>query len=61
MSLLEGREALGAETLIHFKIDAPAVRSGDPDALDELGDDEHVRVTARFTPKTKHVWAIRSR
>ena len=50
---IEVREALGAETLMHFKVDAPAVDSGDPDALDELGDQDHARVTARFTPKTQ--------
>jgi multiple sugar transport system ATP-binding protein len=50
---IDVREALGAETLMHFKLDAPAVDSGDPDALDELGDDNTSRVTARFTPKTR--------
>ncbi len=50
---IDVREALGAETLMHFKIDAPGVDSGDPDALDELGDNEHARMTARFTPKTQ--------
>jgi len=50
---IDVREALGAETLMHFKIDAPAVDSGDPDALDELGDHDHARITARFTPKTQ--------
>ncbi len=47
------REALGAETLIHFSINSTAVDSGDPDALDELGDDSETRCTARFSPKTK--------
>ncbi len=50
---IDVREALGAETLMHFKIDAPTVDSGDPDALDELGDGNHARITARFTPKSK--------
>lgn len=50
---IDVREALGAETLMHFKLDAPAVDSGDPDALDELGDSGTSRVTARFTPKTQ--------
>jgi len=40
------REALGAETLIHFGLDAVGVDSGDPDALDELRSD--TRCTARF-------------
>ncbi|MBW2377698.1 MAG: ATP-binding cassette domain-containing protein [Deltaproteobacteria bacterium] len=34
---VEVREALGAETLIHFSIAAPRIESGDPDALDEGG------------------------
>ena len=49
---VEVREALGAETLIHFRIDAPHVDSGDPDALDELGDESTTRATARFTPRS---------
>ena len=47
------REALGAETLIHFVINSPGVDSGDPDALDELGADNETRCTARFSPKSK--------
>ena len=47
------REALGAETLVHFGLDAPAVQSGDPDALDELGDEAMARCTARFSPETR--------
>lgn len=46
------REALGAETLIHFGLRAPHVDSGDPDALEELGDGEFSRCTARFSPRT---------
>ena len=41
------REALGAETLVHFNLSAPSVDSGDPDALDELRDSG--RCTARFS------------
>ncbi|MEL7156919.1 MAG: sn-glycerol-3-phosphate ABC transporter ATP-binding protein UgpC, partial [Actinomycetota bacterium] len=44
------REALGAETLIHFGLSATPVDSGDPDALDELGDEGATRCTARFSP-----------
>ncbi|WP_419846350.1 ABC transporter ATP-binding protein [Candidatus Poriferisocius sp.] len=44
------REALGAETLMHFSIDATHVDSGDPDALDELGDESSSRCTARLSP-----------
>ena len=43
------REALGAETLIHFDLNARHVDSGDPDALDELGDEDVSRCTARFS------------
>ena len=46
------REALGAETLMHFSIDATHVDSGDPDALDELGDESSSRCTARLSPLT---------
>ncbi len=41
------REALGAETLVHFGLDAVQVDSGDPDALDELRSE--ARCTARFS------------
>jgi multiple sugar transport system ATP-binding protein len=47
------REALGAETLVHFALDAKMVDSGDPDALDELGDDDESRCTARFSAATR--------
>ena len=47
------REALGAETLMHFSIDATHVDSGDPDALDELGDESTSRCTARLSPLTE--------
>ncbi|MEM7095408.1 MAG: sn-glycerol-3-phosphate ABC transporter ATP-binding protein UgpC [Actinomycetota bacterium] len=46
------REALGAETLLHFGIAAPHVDSGDPDALEELGDDSVSRCTARCSPRS---------
>ncbi|MEM8923823.1 MAG: sn-glycerol-3-phosphate ABC transporter ATP-binding protein UgpC [Actinomycetota bacterium] len=47
------REALGAETLIHFGVDAPSVDSGDPDALDELGGATANRWVGRFSPRTR--------
>jgi multiple sugar transport system ATP-binding protein len=50
---VEVREALGAETLIHFSIAAPPVESGDPDALDELSEVDARRCTARFSPASK--------
>jgi len=47
------REALGAETLVHFPIDASPVDSGDPDALDALGGRESSRCTGRFAASTR--------
>jgi len=44
---------LGAETLIHFSIAAPRIESGDPDALDELGEVDAGRCTARFSSATQ--------
>ncbi|MDE0067461.1 MAG: ATP-binding cassette domain-containing protein [Acidimicrobiaceae bacterium] len=52
-SKIEVREALGAETLMHFNIAAPTVDSGDPDALDELGEEDTGRCTARFSAATR--------
>ncbi len=46
------REALGAETLMHFGLAVPSVNSGDPDALDELGAENQSRCTARFSAET---------
>ena len=46
------REALGAETLVHFGLAVPSVNSGDPDALDELGPEDKSRCTARFSADT---------
>ena len=50
---IDVREALGAETLMHFSIGSPTVDSGDPDALDDLGDSSTTRCTARFSPRTR--------
>ena len=47
------REALGAETLMHFGLAVPSVNSGDPDALDELGAEDKSRCTARFSADTE--------
>ena len=47
------REALGAETLMHFPLEATMVDSGDPDALYELGDEGESRCTARFSAATR--------
>ena len=50
---IDVREALGAETLMHFVVEAPPVESGDPDALDELGEEDQSRCTARFSAATR--------
>ena len=47
------REALGAETLMHFGLAVPSVNSGDPDALDELSAEDKSRCTARFSADTE--------
>ncbi|HCB34999.1 MAG TPA: ABC transporter ATP-binding protein [Acidimicrobiaceae bacterium] len=44
-------EALGADLLVHFPLDAPAVDSGDPDVLRDL-DDETLMV-ARVDPRSR--------
>jgi len=44
------RTTLGA---LHFALDATAVDSGDPDALDDLSDEGESRCTARFSAVTK--------
>ena len=45
------REALGAETLVHFSLNAQSVDSGDPDALDDLRDTG--RCTARLSASSR--------
>ena len=49
---VEVREALGAETLIHFGLGARTVDSGDPDAMEELGVGAGNRAVARCSPRT---------
>lgn len=43
-------EALGSEVVVHFGLDAPRVDAGDPDAVDDLGDQTAV---GRFSPRTR--------
>lgn len=50
-AVVDVREALGAETLVHFNLNAQGVESGDPDALDEMRDTG--RCTARFAAETR--------
>ncbi len=44
-------EALGAEVMVHFQLDARSVDSGDPDAIDEPGQGGHA--VARFDPRSR--------
>ena len=54
-SSVEAREALGAETLIHFDIDAVPVDSGDPDLLEDLATvgGTGTRCIARCSPRSR--------
>ena len=47
------REALGSETLIHLRLKAKSVDSGDPDAVHELGRETMSRCTARLSPESR--------
>ena len=44
-------ESLGSEMMVHFRIDAPSVDSGDPDAISEPGDAG--QAIARFDPRSR--------
>ncbi|MCP3937485.1 MAG: sn-glycerol-3-phosphate ABC transporter ATP-binding protein UgpC [Actinomycetia bacterium] len=44
-------EALGSEIIAHFPLDAPAVDSGDPDAVEEIGED--TMAVGRFDPRSR--------
>jgi len=43
-------EALGSELMVHFDLDAPPVDSGDPDAVEVIG--EHATGVGRFSPRS---------
>ncbi|MGA1073627.1 MAG: ABC transporter ATP-binding protein [Ilumatobacteraceae bacterium] len=45
-------EALGAEIMVHFRIDAPTVDSGDPDAVEEAGGEGSANAVGRFHPRS---------
>jgi multiple sugar transport system ATP-binding protein len=45
-------EALGSELVVHFGLDAPKVDSGDPDAVEEVGDADSNTV-GRFDPRSR--------
>jgi multiple sugar transport system ATP-binding protein len=45
-------EALGAEILVHFRVDAPTVDSGDPDAVEEAAT-SNANAVGRFHPRSQ--------
>ncbi len=46
-------EALGSEIMVHFKVDATTVDSGDPDAVEEASGDSSANAVGRFNPRSK--------
>jgi multiple sugar transport system ATP-binding protein len=46
-------EALGSEIMVHFRIDAPTVDSGDPDAVEEKEGAELANAVGRFNPRSR--------
>ncbi|NQY55648.1 MAG: sn-glycerol-3-phosphate ABC transporter ATP-binding protein UgpC [Ilumatobacteraceae bacterium] len=44
-------EALGSEVMVHFKLDAPVVDSGDPDAVEDTN--AEANAVGRFNPRTR--------
>jgi len=45
-------ESLGSEVMVHFRLDAPTVDSGDPDAVEEKGGEAAANAVGRFSPRT---------
>jgi multiple sugar transport system ATP-binding protein len=45
-------EALGSEIMVHFRVDAPPVDSGDPDAVEESGTTA-ANAVGRFNPRSR--------
>jgi len=45
-------EALGSEIMAHFRIDAPTVDSGDPDAVEEKTGSDSSNAVGRFNPRS---------
>ncbi len=45
-------EALGSEIMVHFRLDATTVDSGDPDAVEEQGGDSAANAVGRFNPRS---------
>jgi multiple sugar transport system ATP-binding protein len=46
-------EALGSEVMVHFRLAAATVDSGDPDAVEESGGEGSANAVGRFNPRTK--------
>ncbi len=45
-------ESLGAEIMVHFRLDATPVHSGDPDAVEESGGSTTANAVGRFNPRS---------
>lgn len=45
-------EALGSEIMVHFRLDANTVDSGDPDAVEEQGGENASNAVGRFNPRS---------
>jgi len=46
-------EALGSEIMVHLRVDATTVDSGDPDAVEEAGGDNAANAVGRFSPRSR--------
>ena len=44
-------ESLGSELMVHFRLDATTVDSGDPDAVEDGGGDTAANAVGRFNPR----------
>ena len=45
-------EALGSEIMVHFRVEAPTVDSGDPDAAEDKGVAGQANAVGRFSPRS---------
>jgi multiple sugar transport system ATP-binding protein len=45
-------EALGSEIMAHFRVEAPTVDSGDPDAVEDKGAGTSANAVGRFNPRS---------
>jgi multiple sugar transport system ATP-binding protein len=46
-------EALGSEIMVHFRVDAATVDSGDPDAVEEKAGSGQANAVGRFSPRSR--------